>query len=51
MTSGLVILQIGGMFGLLFFLLTVYHFEFVEYYKEIIANQEIIINILNSTKQ
>jgi len=49
-SSGLIILQIGIMFALLFLLLTVYHFEFVEYYKQVISNQETIINLLNSTK-
>jgi len=49
-TAGLVALQIGVMFALLFGVLAVYNWTNGEYFNTIIDNQETIIQLLNSTK-
>ena len=46
---GLIALQIGIMFGILFFNLIMLDISYTQRYEEIIKNQEIIISIINGT--
>jgi len=49
-TAGLVALQIGIMFSILFVVLAINQWILSEHFTTVIENQETIIQILNSTK-